>query len=695
MNICTRKRCLPYLIHALLVAAIPSVAAAIPKMDVARGSLIAESANGFALHLPLVSTDITIKVTGPIGRTIVRQTFQNDSDQWIEALYLFPLPENAAVDRIQLTIGDRFIEGEIKEKKEASEIYAKAKTDGYKAAIVEQDRPNLFHTSVANIPPRGQIGVVIEYQQSLSWRDRSFGLRFPLAITPRFLPATQEISQLIALKSGWEMLPGERPQILDIDEGQVAKTKIRMSLSPGFEIGKLESPSHPIQVISRSEEEVELLVGNGSGKLKPRDFILNWSPISLKVPEAAFFSERHKYENFGLVMITPPETQAETYVSREVIFVIDTSGSMDGISIENAKEALIAGINGLRRGDSFNVINFDDTATELFRTPVSISKRSRTAAKRYIRSLNADGGTNIQSALSLALLKNKPLSHRVRQIIFITDGAVGNETALFYFINKNLGHSRLFTVGIGDAPNRFFMKEAAEVGRGTYSFVDPGVDTKITIANLFKKISRPILTNVQINGEGVSDITPQKIPDLYFDEPLVFSVKLRKPAAEFLITGRLGRSEWKKTVKVTSTDVLAGVATDWAKRSIDGWRSKHLHGATPELVKKHITALGLEFNLVTRYTSLVSVDKTPSRPDNAFLQTQAIPALKPDGLRVKVKKYKEQPAYSPSPLDSPDEIVSFAQTADGYEKRLILGLLMMIMAALGFIMSVRNRRIEA
>ncbi|PPR11360.1 MAG: hypothetical protein CFH41_00941 [Alphaproteobacteria bacterium MarineAlpha11_Bin1] len=693
MNICIKKRCLSYLILTLLVAAIPSVASAIPKMDVARGSLIAEGVNGFVLHLPLVSTDVAIKVTGPIGRTIVRQTFQNDSDQWIEALYLFPLPDNAAVDRIQLSIGDRFIEGEIKEKKEASEIYAKAKTDGYKAAIVEQDRPNLFHTSVANIPPRGQIGVVIEYQQSLSWRDRSFGLRFPLAITPRFLPATQEISQLIELKSGWKMLPGERSQIMDIDGGQVSKTKISMSLSPGFEIGRLESPSHPIRIISRSEEEVKLLVGNDSGELKPRDFILNWSPISLEAPEAAFFTERHQHENFGLVMITPPEIQAESNVAREVIFVIDTSGSMDGISIENAKEALIAGINGLRRGDSFNVINFDDTATKLFRTPVSISKRNRSTAKRYVRSLDADGGTNMQSALSLALLKNKSRSHIIRQIIFITDGAVTNETALFGFINKNLGHSRLFTVGIGDAPNGFFMKEAAEVGRGTYSFVDPGVDTKITIARLFEKISRPILTNVQINGEGIFDITPQKIPDLYLDQPLVFAVKLRKPAAKILITGRLGNSEWKKTVRMTSTDVVAGVATDWAKRSIDEWRRKHLHGATPELIKKHITALGLEFQLVTQYTSLVSVDKTPSRPDKAFLQTQAIPALKPDGLRLKIKKYKEQPAYSPSPLGSPNAIVSFAQTADGYEKRLILGLSIMIMAALGFIIFIRKWRI--
>src|SRR6056300_115804 len=230
----------------IILLGITSIVHAIPKVDVDSGTLVAESASGDVIAMPLVSTDVDIHVTGPIARTSVHQTFQNDSDQWVEALYLYPLPENAAVDRMQLIIGDRLIEGDIKEKEEAKKTYEKAKSEGYKAALVEQHRPNLFHTSLANIPPRGQISVQIEYQQSLLWRNKSFDLRFPLAITPRFTPATQQITEEADLSTGWAMLPNEVPQVLDIAGLTQPKTSIDVTLAPGFEVGELISTSHPI-----------------------------------------------------------------------------------------------------------------------------------------------------------------------------------------------------------------------------------------------------------------------------------------------------------------------------------------------------------------------------------------------------------------------------------------------------------------
>ena len=687
-NILQQRYCLSCLTLVLLFVGFPSIVVAIPKIDVHRGSLVAEGANGLVLAMPLVSTDVTIKVTGPIARTTIQQKFQNDSDQWIEALYLFPLPENAAVDRMRILIGDRLIDGEIKEKKKAKKIYEKAKEGGYKAALIEQDRPNLFHTSVANIPPRGQITVKIEYQQSLVWRNKHFGLRFPLAITPRFLPATQQVSEKTDLTKGWHILPDERTQVLDIEGVARPQTQISISLAPGFEIGTLESPSHPINVTSRDNRKIKLRVGQGSRFIASRDFILRWAPTSSTAPKAAFFSEKHPKGHFGLVTLTPPDIPMEKIFSRQVIFVVDTSGSMHGDSIEEAKQALHAGVNGLTPGDTFNIIQFDSTASALFPKAVEFRYRSRIAAHRYIRSLSAEGGTNMLSALELALKQNTNRSSRIRQVIFITDGAVSNEPALFNFIHDNLRHSRLFTVGIGHAPNSFFMKEAATAGRGTYTFADSNSDTKATITALFEKIRKPVLANIQISGAGITDVLPKRIPDLYAGEPLVFSIRLEKPSAKIVVTGRLGHVEWQKVVNVEASIDEAGIAIDWAKRSIDEWQRSYLHGVSADLAKTKIKELGLEYHLVTPYTSLVGVDKTPSRPMNVSLDSQPIPSQKPDGLKLKVTKYKTLLALS---TENSGMVLSFAKTADGYKQGLVAGLLIFTLS-ISLLMLLLTRR---
>ena len=678
---------------AIILLGITSIVHAIPKVDVDSGTLVAESASGDVIAMPLVSTDVDIHVTGPIARTSVHQTFQNDSDQWVEALYLFPLPENAAVDQMKLIIGDRVIEGDIQEKEEAKKTYEKAKREGHKAALVEQHRPNLFHTAVANIPPRGQISVQIEYQQSLLWRNKSFDLRFPLAITPRFTPATQQITEEADLSTGWEMLPDEAPQVLDIAGLTQPKTTIDITLAPGFEVGELISTSHPINVTSRDNHQVMLTVGQDKSPLAPRDFVLRWAPTSLAMPKAAFFSEKHEKGHVGLVTLTPPESHAPQKIAREVIFVIDTSGSMNGYSMDAAKEALLAGVNDLEAGDTFNIIQFDSEASAMFSDAVDVDVKSRTRAYRYINSLTADGGTNMQAALDLALTGKTSPGQRVRQVIFITDGSVGNETALFDQIRNDLGSTRLFTVGIGSAPNSYFMTEAATAGRGTYTYVDRIEQSKEVISTLFKKISQPVLTNVQITGRGITDISPSFIPDLYVGEPLAFSVRMDKPVGEILVTGRLGQVEWKKTVKVQAADAQKGIAIDWAKRLIDEWQRSYLHGVPADMAKAKITELGLDYHLVTKYTSLVAVDKTPSRPTSEPVATQAIPSQMPEGLILKELKYAgSHPARFAFMKDlSKGQVISLAQTAAGYQQTLLAGVFILLVSALLFVLV---RRLE-
>jgi len=320
---------------------------------------------------------------------------------------------------------------------------------------------------------------------------------------------------------------------------------------------------------------------------------------------------------------------------------------------------------------------------------VEVGVKSRTQAYRYINSLTADGGTNMEAALDLALPGGTSRSHRVRQVIFITDGSVGNEKALFDQIRSHLGNSRLFTVGIGSAPNSFFMKEAATAGRGTYTFVDRIDESKKTISELFKKISQPVLTNVQITGLGITDISPKFIPDLYLGEPLAFSVRMDKPVGEIQVTGRLGQVEWKKMVKVQASDNEKGIAVDWAKRSIDEWQRSYLHGISRDVAKEKITELGLEYHLVTKYTSLVAVDKTPSRPVEAPVETKSIPSVMPEGLVLKELKYagSERPETRFTFMKNlSGSQIALAQTADGYQQTLLAGVLILLVSAFLFVL---------
>jgi Ca-activated chloride channel family protein len=268
---------------------------------------------------------------------------------------------------------------------------------------------------------------------------------------------------------------------------------------------------------------------------------------------------------------------------------------------------------------------------------------------------------------------------------------------LFDQIRSHLGNSRLFTVGIGSAPNSFFMKEAAIAGRGTYTFVDRIDESKKAISELFKKISQPVLTNVQITGLGITDISPKFIPDLYLGEPLAFSVRMDKPVGEIQVTGRLGQVEWKKTVKVQAADNDKGIAVDWAKRSIDEWQRSYLHGVSRDVAKEKITELGLEYHLVTKYTSLVAVDKTPSRPVEAPVKTKPISSVMPEGLVLKELKYagSERPETRFTFMKNlSGSQIALAQTADGYQQTLLAGVLILLVSALLFVLVRRYEEVR-
>jgi Ca-activated chloride channel family protein len=658
-------------VYFILLLALPQMVMATPsqlsQQEITRGVLLFNDANGNVDDMPLVSTDVVATVTGPIARTHVTQTFSNNSDNWVEALYLFPLPEDSSVDQLRMLVGDRVIEGQIIEREQAKKTYEKAKQEGKRAALVEQDRPNIFSTAVANIPPHGTIKVEIEFQQSLAWRDGKFTWRFPMAITPRYLKdnyaAEKELSSEVTLSKGWSVLPEEKPNQIDLeqDEQALAPVNLKVKLKPGFDIAQINSLYHRVRQ-SHSEQnglEIDLIDANAAAN---RDFVLSWRPIASQMPRAALFTEQRDDARYALLMINPPKASTASSIAREVTFVIDTSGSMSGQSIRAAKQALLDGLNGLNEQDAFNIVEFNNKASRLFNSPRDVSDASLNLAKYFVSLLKADGGTEMLPALKMAL-DGSADDGRLKQVVFITDGSVSNEVEILKFINRNLNSHRLFTVAIGSAPNSNFMLEAAVMGRGTHTYIASASEAKQAMSQLFDKLSRPALTNIHVAGEGIEAVTPNPIPDLYSDEPLVVAMKLSSTAKTVELSGQMANTVWKQKVHIQDLDSDSGIAVDWARKQITDLQRSLIHQeAEKEQIKWAVTKLALNFHLVSPYTSLVAVDVTPARPDKDGLEQKAMPSTKPAGLTI-----------------------NFAQTATAYQFLLLLGLMFLVAAGLVFL----------
>jgi len=368
------------------------------------GGLLFRMQQGYVVATKL-NTDISINASGLVARVSVKQTFRNDGQQWVEGVYVFPLPDNAAVDRMRLHIGERFIEGEIREKEQAKKEYEAAKKAGKKASLVNQQRANLFTTSIANIAPGETVTVEIEYQQSINFDEGVFGLRFPLTMTPRYIPGVPTGGRK---GSGWAADTIEVPDASLITPPFVTrsdnhKVTLQASINAGMPLDFVASRYHPINV-DKQDETYQLTFANGDVSMD-HDLELIWRPVVASAPRALLFSEEHDSKTHLLLMLVPPDDADATMVDvpRELILVIDTSGSMHGTSIEQARQAVLLALSGLRPSDKFNVIQFNSVTNALFSNSVDASASRVRQAESYVRSLQANGGTEMRTALQKAL----------------------------------------------------------------------------------------------------------------------------------------------------------------------------------------------------------------------------------------------------------------------------------------------------
>lgn len=614
--------------------------------DVESGTLLLNSTEpGKYVPAPLLATDVQIDVTGLIARTRVTQHFVNPGDGWVEGKYVFPLPEDSAVDTLKMVIGERVIEGRIKEKEEARRVYEEARDSGQKASLVEQQRPNVFTNSVANIGPNETIIIQIEYQQTARRDGDAFSLRFPMVVAPRYIPQNVD-PQLVDFQpgeGGWgTVIPQEpkdqleQPPVQHPDRGAINPVSLSVTLDAGFPLGDVASSHHAI-TLTRDGDDARKVSLHLANDVVPanKDFELVWKPAGMKAPTAALFNERVGDEYYLLVMLAPPSGDMLPEAKpREAILVIDNSGSMAGPSMAQAKESLLFALDRLTPRDTFNVIRFDHTMEMLFPSAVPAHGENLDVARKFVRSLNAEGGTEMLPALRAALRdRNVKDGSRVRQIVFLTDGAISNETELFTEITSNLGRSRLFAVGIGSAPNSYFMTRAAEAGRGTFTHIGSEEQVTARMSELFEKLENPIMTNITATWPDgrTTESWPDPIPDLYKGEPIILSARMPQLSGTFTLKGEVAGKPWKVHMPVRAGETRPGIGKLWARRKIEQLEADARIAGDWNANDEEILQVALEHHLVSRRTSLVAIDVTPSRPDGEKLTPKEMPVNLPDG----------------------------------------------------------------
>ena len=670
-------RCLPAIVMGsllLLLLAAATVQAAVTSdagegslplaLDNVEGGYLLLQGQGGGRYVPALvhASKVHFRISGMVATVQVEQTFSNNTEAYMEGVYAFPLPDSAAVHSLEMLIGERRIVGQIRERAQAKQVYQAARKAGKKASLVEQQRPNLFTNRVANIAPGEEVTVRMEYVQAVAFSADAFSLRFPMTITPRYMPGAP-IGQVGTLEEGgvlvadpyhgWAVPTDQVPDAGAIsprldprvgnDHQPINPIQITALLDMGMPLATVESPYHDI-ALSRRAGVYSISLVNGVSEMD-RDFVLNWKPVSGATPQAALFTEKVGEDYFGLLMVVPPAAERRTStMPREVVFVVDTSGSMGGVSMEQARASLRLALQQLRPQDRFNIIEFNSHHRALYRTAMPADRHHLQQAQEFVRLLDASGGTEMLPALHAALKPTGPadvLREQValRQVIFITDGAVGNETALFETLSSQLGSSRLFTVGIGSAPNSWFMRKAAEFGRGSHTHIGDLREVGQKMAALFEQLAHPAAVNLQVKWPVAAEAWPQRIPDLYQGEPLSLAANFgaTPPSGELLVSGEINGEHWQKQVQFAAAPDTAaaaarsGIGSIWARRKIAGLLDQKISGRDEASVRAQVLPLALSHQLLSPYTSFVAVEELVSRPAADGLDSKPVANTRPRG----------------------------------------------------------------
>ncbi|MDM8557462.1 VIT domain-containing protein [Candidatus Parabeggiatoa sp. HSG14] len=591
------------------------------------------------LEMPLQHTDVKIEVSGFVASATVTQHYHNPFKKPIEAVYTFPLPNDAAVDDMQMTIGKRTIKGLIKHRKEARRIYERARQQGQRASLLEQERPNIFTQSVANIMPGDNIMITIRYVNILRYAEGNYELVFPMVVGPRYISGDTAIGQS---GTGWapdtNIVPDASritPPVLKPGERSGHDIALSVKLNAGVPIQNMQYTSHVVEVqkINQHERHIQL---HHADRIPNKDFVLRYQ-VAGKAPEMATIAHHDERGGFFTLIIQPQQTITDDEVfPRELIFIVDTSGSMRGFPIEKSKEAIRRLLKGMRSTDIFNVVRFAGDTGTLWKKPRPYTPTHVDEAMQYINNFRGRGGTEMRRGILKALAQ--PANEGYLRIAFLlTDGYVGNEFGIFQSIEKERRGARVFSLGVGSSVNRYLLDRAAEIGRGESFYVRQDENSDEVIDKFFKRVDRPALAHIEIDWGNldVTELYPSKIPDLWAGQPIRIHGRYNVGGVDTItVRGQLKNRSFSQKLRVTlpqNEPANEAMATVWARQQVHGLTNQMVRkGQTKELIEK-VTQLGLTFRLMTKWTSFVAVEEIIANVDGK-LQTIVQPVEMPEGV---------------------------------------------------------------
>lgn len=555
----------------------------------ASGSLTRVAPDGKALECPLKHTDVKANISGPVANVTVRQDFVNESSTTIEATYLFPLPVMAAVHGYEIHIGDRVIKGKIARREEAQRAFENARRNGQTAGLLNQQRPNVFSQQLTNITPGARVSVQLEYVELVTYEAGSYEFVFPMVVGPRYKAGDTAVT--LAPK-------GTRA-------GHDISIAVRLASPAGIQ--SVSSESHAI-IEKRSNQWFNEIHLAAAREIPNKDFLLKYR---LNAPQItpSLLTHRKDGDGYFSFVIDPPAVrtlEATLVAPKELVFVIDTSGSMHGFPLDKAKEAMLAAINGLNPRDTFNLITFSGETEILWPRPVPATPENVARAKQFLSFKQGSGGTEMMKAIRAALDGTHSQEH-TRVVCFMTDGYVGYEDQILKEIRLH-PNARIFSFGIGSSVNRYLLDKMAEAGRGEVEYVSLNGDGSAAARRFHERVRNPLLTDIEIDWAGlpVKDVVPARIPDLFSAKPIIVSGRYTGEAhGKIRIRGRIGSRPYSREIEVKLPALEVNndaVPFLWARRKIDSLSIES------EANREAITQLGLRHGLMTAFTSYYAVE---------------------------------------------------------------------------------------
>lgn len=592
---------------------------------------------------PLEHTEVEAEIAGFVTRVRVTQTFSNPHPDPIEAVYTFPLSSDGAVDAMTIRAGERTIRGQVRRREEAREMYENAKSSGQLAALLDEERPNVFTQSIANLMPGETVRVEIQYVESLDYADGHFEFSFPMVVGPRFVPGTPQGRE----GTGWAPDTDRVPDASRITP-PVAPQGVRaghdvsltVHLAAGLPIGALESRLHEIDV-----EEVDgtrqIIRLKNQREIPNRDFVLQWAVAARELSSGVLVHRSNDDAGYVTFLLVPPERVDPLEIApREIVFVVDRSGSQAGRPLAQAKAAILYAIDQLGPRDTFQVVSFSNQVEKLFDRPRAVSAGTKRQAKSYVEGLQANGGTMMADAVREVCAEDAP-ENRLRIVSFMTDGYVGNDHEVIHLVKKLRGRSRWFPLGTGNSTNRYLLDHMAREGGGEVEYVLLDSDPEETARRFYERIAAPVLTDVRIDFEGLAlrDLAPHRFPDLWAHKPLIVHARYDAPGeGRVVLRGYRQGKPWERTLDVElpgKSEANEPIASMWARARVNELLGRDLRGLRSgqfnEAFEDEVVSIALSHHLLTPFTSFIAVEERVVN-EGGEQKTVTVPVEVPDGV---------------------------------------------------------------